>query len=266
MMNQFQNEKKKFTSHKKLIAVIALIAALVVPFAGYVTSASKIISVDAATNAVVSKSTSRIGSRYVYGACHSYAQIRNRNQRAFDCSGLVNWSYYQAGASIGINTSSSLSSKGSYVSYNNLRAGDIVLFSGHAGIYIGDGKMVHAPNSRSRVKVTSLAGYWRSRFRGGRRVITASSLKAQADRVAKKAESRTVATKESVTNTTYAAGSYKLHLTMTVRSGPSVSHSVVGALPAGTTVKASSIQNGKWGKISYHGKTAYVSLKYASRV
>ena len=107
-MNQFQNEKKKFTSHKKLIAVIALIAALVVPFAGYVTSASKIISVDAATNAVVSKSTSRIGSRYVYGACHSYAQIRNRNQRAFDCSGLVNWSYYQAGASIGINTSSSL--------------------------------------------------------------------------------------------------------------------------------------------------------------
>lgn len=265
MMNQFENEKKKFTAHKKLIAVIALIAALVVPFAGYVTSASKIISVDAATNAVVSKATSRIGSRYVYGACHSYAQIKNRNQRAFDCSGLVNWSYYQAGASIGINTSSSLASKGSYVSYNNLRAGDIVLFSGHAGIYIGDGKMVHAPNSRSRVKVSSIAGYWRARFRGGRRVITASSLKAQADSVAKKAASRTVATKESVVNKTYAAGTYKLSLTMTVRSGPSTSYSVLGALSAGKTIKVTEIKNTKWGKISYNGKTAYVSLKYATK-
>lgn len=267
MFNHQTNQKKtKFTAHRKLIAVVALIAALVVPFAGYVTSASKILTIDAATNAVVSKSTSRIGSRYVYGACHSYSQIRNRNQRAFDCSGLVNWTYYQAGAGIGINTSSSLASKGTYVSYANLRAGDIVLFNGHAGIYIGDGKMVHAPNSRSRVKVSSLAGYWRSHFRCGRRVISASTVNTADKQIASENKSSNrVATKKSTENITYTAGNYRLNLQMSVRKGPSVSYAYIGSLDAGTTVKVSQIKNTKWGLINYNGKSAWVSLKYATK-
>ncbi len=250
------------TAHKKLIVVLALIAALIVPFASYVHYASKIVDVSAVTNAVVEKAESRLGSRYVYGACHSYSQIKNRNQRAFDCSGLVNWTYYQAGASIGINTSSSLASKGSSVSYNNLKAGDIVLFPGHAGVYIGNGKMIHAPNSRSRVKVDSIAGYWKSRFRCGRRVIQATSTKT----INESNEKTTSATKSSIVSKTYTAGSYKLSTTMTVRKGPGVGYGIAGALSAGQTVKAKKIVNGRWAKISYNGKTCYVSLVYASKL
>ena len=133
------------TAQKKLFIMLYLIVALIIPFASYVHYSSKIVDVSAVTKAVVEKTESRLGSRYVYSACHTYSQIRNRKQRTFDCSGLVNWTYYQASASIGINTSSSLRRKGTYVSYRNLRAGDIILFPGHAGVYIGNGKMIHAP-------------------------------------------------------------------------------------------------------------------------
>lgn len=264
--HQNENKKKKLTAHRKLIAVVALIAVLVVPFAGYVTSASKILTIDAATNAVVSKSTSRIGSRYVYGACHSYAQVRNRNQRAFDCSGLVNWTYYQAGAHIGINTSSSLSRKGRYVSYRHLKAGDIVLFSGHAGVYIGDGKMVHAPNSRSRVKVSSLAGYWRNHFRAGRRVISASTINTASRQIRRENKRSVRATRRQTENITYTAGTYRLNLQMSVRSGAGINHRFIGVLNAGTKVHVRTVVNGKWAKITYHGRTAYVSLRYATKI
>lgn len=242
---------------KRLIAVAVLVLAMLVPYAGF--SQSRIISADAAASAVVTKAESRIGSRYVYGACHSYAQLRNRNQRAFDCSGLVNWSYYQAGSSIGINTSSSLRSKGRSVSYRNLRAGDIVLFPGHTGVYIGNGKMVHAPNRRSRVKVTSLRGYWARRFRGGRRIISASFIRKR-NRKALTKKSAPVATKKK-----YTPGTYRFYLAMNVREKPTVNSRVCGFIKSGKTVRVTAV-SGKWGKIRYGGKTRYVSLKFARKM
>lgn len=249
------------TAHKKLFIMLALIAALIVPFASYVHYASKIVDVSAVTNAVVEKAESRIGSRYVYGACHTYSQIRNRRQRTFDCSGLVNWTYYQAGASIGINTSSSLRRKGTYVSYRNLRAGDIILFPGHAGVYIGNGKMIHAPNSRSRVKVSRITGYWKRRFRGGRRVIHATST-----RTINRSNARAYAMKSSIVSKTYTAGTYKLNLAMTVRKGPGIRYGIAGALSAGKNIKVKKVVNRHWARITYKGKTRYVSLKYSSKV
>lgn len=242
---------------KRLIAVAVLVLAMLVPYVGF--SQSRIISADAAASAVVTKAESRIGSRYVYGACHSYAQLRNRNQRAFDCSGLVNWSYYQAGSSIGINTSSSLRSKGRSVSYRNLRAGDIVLFPGHTGVYIGNGKMVHAPNRRSRVKVTSLRGYWARRFRGGRRIISASFIRKR-NRKALTKKSAPVAAKKK-----YTPGTYRFYLAMNVREKPTVNSRVCGFIKSKKTVRVISV-SGKWGRIRYGGKIRYVSLKFARKV
>lgn len=242
---------------KRLIVIVVLAFAMIVPYTGY--AVHKIITADAVAMAVVTKAESRIGSRYVYGACHSYAQLRNRNQRAFDCSGLVNWSYYQSGNSIGINTSSSLRRRGSYVSFNNLKAGDVVLFSGHAGIYIGNGKMVHAPNRRSRVKVTSLRGYWRRRFRGGRRIIKASAI-SRSNQKALKKTSAPAATKRR-----YTPGTYRVYLAMNVRSKPTMNSSICGFIRKGQKVTVTGT-HGKWGKISYRGKMRYVSLKYATKV
>lgn len=242
---------------KRLIAVAVLVLAMLVPYVGF--SQSRIISADAAASAVVTKAESRIGSRYVYGACHSYAQLRNRNQRAFDCSGLVNWSYYQAGSSIGINTSSSLRSKGRSVSYRNLRAGDIVLFPGHTGVYIGNGKMVHAPNRRSRVKVTSLRGYWARRFRGGRRIISASFIRKR-NRKSLTKKSAPVATKKK-----YTPGTYRFYLAMNVREKPTVNSRVCGFIKSGKTVRVISVSE-KWGAFRYGGKIRYVSLKFAKKL
>ena len=53
---------------------------------------------------------------------------------------------------------------------------------------------------------------------------------------------------------------------MTVRTGASISSSVAGSLAKGTKVKVKSVKNGKWGKISYKGKTRYISLKYSTRI
>lgn len=259
-MENFLRKKQKGKINertRKLIITAVLAFAMLVPYTGY--AVHKLITADAAAMAVVTKAESRIGSRYVYGACHSYAQLRNRNQRAFDCSGLVNWSYYQSGNSIGLNTSSSLRRRGSYVSFRNLKAGDVVLFSGHAGIYIGNGKMVHAPNRRSRVKVTSLNGYWRRRFRGGRRIISASSV-SRSNRKALKKTSAPSATKRK-----YTPGTYRVYLAMNVRTRPTMSSSVCGFIRRGQKVKVSAT-SGKWGRITYRGKTRYVSLKYAAKI
>ena len=42
----------------------------------------------------------------------------------------------------------------------------------HVGIYVGDGKFIHAPRSGARVRVESMdISYWNSRFNGARRVV-----------------------------------------------------------------------------------------------
>lgn len=114
---------------------------------------------------VAQKALTRLGAIYVFGACHSMSQISNPSQSVFDCSGLVNWAFCQAGHSIGSQSSSTLVSMGKSVSASEMKPGDILLFSGngsasgvhHVGIYIGGGKFVHAPNSRSVVKIQDLS-------------------------------------------------------------------------------------------------------------
>jgi cell wall-associated NlpC family hydrolase len=54
-----------------------------------------------------------------------------------------------------------------------IRAGDILFFSGlgHVGIYVGHGRMVHAPHSGTRVQVVSLASNYGGRLVGARRLV-----------------------------------------------------------------------------------------------
>lgn len=95
-----------------------------------------------AVNAALSKQ----GSPYVWGA-------KGPNQ--FDCSGLVQWSYQQAGTSVSASTRSQVT-EGTAVSENELKPGDVIFFyssASHNGIYIGDGKVVHAPTEGQNVKV-----------------------------------------------------------------------------------------------------------------
>ena len=77
----------------------------------------------------------------------------------FDCSGLVYWAYGRLGIQLP-HSSYALYDQGRRVARSRMRAGDLLFFSGlgHVGIYIGRGRMVHAPHSGSRVQVVSLGG------------------------------------------------------------------------------------------------------------
>ncbi len=101
------------------------------------------------------------GSPYRYGA---------NGPDAFDCSGLVQYAYGQAGATVPRTT------RAQYDAVNRryldqLEPGDLVFFRtggikvSHVGIYVGDDEFVHAPKSGSNVHVSSLdLEYWRSRL------------------------------------------------------------------------------------------------------
>ena len=94
----------------------------------------------------------------------------------FDCSGLVQYSYSKAGVKLPRGTQSQRR-EGQLVSVNDLRRGDLVFFdqegkkSSHVGIYVGEGRFVHAPSTGGRVRTDGLdATYWRAHFVEARRL------------------------------------------------------------------------------------------------
>ena len=99
--------------------------------------------------AAMSNALSKVGKPYRWGAS---------GPNAFDCSGLVKWSFAQAGRSLP-RTSRAQSSAGTPVSRKNLQPGDLVFFYkpiSHVGIYIGNGKVVHASRKGQPVKVSDM--------------------------------------------------------------------------------------------------------------
>ncbi len=95
-----------------------------------------------AVNAALGKQ----GSPYVWGA---------KGPSQFDCSGLVQYAYQQAGVSLPAATKSQVSI-GKGVSESEMKPGDVLFFYGsasHNGIYVGNGKVVHAPTEGQDVKV-----------------------------------------------------------------------------------------------------------------
>ena len=75
----------------------------------------------------------------------------------FDCSGLVYWTYGRLGIAVP-HSSYALYDTGRRVRRSRMRPGDVLIFTGlgHVGIYIGRGRMVHAPHSGTVVQVVRL--------------------------------------------------------------------------------------------------------------
>ena len=104
----------------------------------------------------------QLGDRYVFGAA---------GMVTWDCSGLTMRAYQAAGVSLP-HSSAAQSRMGKKVSLSQLKPGDLVFFGrpvSHVGIYLGGGKMVHAPRSGSRVKVAVSGSLGRKPFVGARR-------------------------------------------------------------------------------------------------
>ena len=93
-------------------------------------------------------------------------------ETGFDCSGLVRWAYGRVGIDLPHN-SFALYSTGRRVRESGMEPGDILFFEGlgHVGIYLGRGRMVHAPQTGRNVEVVRLgATNYGSRLIGARRV------------------------------------------------------------------------------------------------
>lgn len=119
---------------------------------------------------VVALAEKQIGKPYVWGA---------EGPDSFDCSGLVYYVYKEA---VGINlprVSRDQYNVGTYISKENLKPGDLVFSSTndagtitHVGIYVGDNKMIHSPNSGKNVEKVDLSNnYWKNCYVGAKRVL-----------------------------------------------------------------------------------------------
>lgn len=82
------------------------------------------------------KASAQLGKAYVWGGA---------GPNAFDCSGLVQFAYKAAGINLP-HSSAALAGVGVAVSRANLQVGDIVAYSGHVGLYAGDGMVLQAAN------------------------------------------------------------------------------------------------------------------------
>ena len=98
-----------------------------------------------------------VGTPYRYGG--------NTPDSGFDCSGLIGYVYRSRAGLAPPRTVAQLDGFGQPVGASDLRTGDLVLFGGgrpfHAGIYVGEGRFVHAPSTGGEVRLDRLAGvYW----------------------------------------------------------------------------------------------------------
>jgi cell wall-associated NlpC family hydrolase len=107
-------------------------------------------------------------------------------ETGLDCSGFVGHVFRQTTGIMLPRDSRAISEAAQPLAQTELRPGDLVFFNtlnrafSHVGIYLGDGRFVHAASSRSGAVMVSNLGdrYWRERFDGARRVTTPGNAQA----------------------------------------------------------------------------------------
>jgi len=107
-----------------------------------------------------------------------YRRGGTSHQNGFDCSGLVAHVYREAYGLALPHNSKAQSELGEAVDRSELQPGDLVFFNtlrmpfSHVGIYVGEGRFIHAPKEGAVVRTESLqARYWTARFDGARRIV-----------------------------------------------------------------------------------------------
>ena len=107
-----------------------------------------------------------VGTPYRYGG--------NTPESGFDCSGLIGYVYKASAGVSPPRTVAQLAGFGESIDADELRTGDLVLFGGrrpfHAGIFVGEGRFVHAPSTGGKVRLDRLNNpYWQRQGQSFRR-------------------------------------------------------------------------------------------------
>ncbi len=141
--------------------VVALLLVLAIA-AGCASTPDKVPSVGENAASIALR---QVGVPYRYGG---------NSPSGFDCSGLVHYSYATAGKNVPRTTGGQWA-KLAPVDDRDLRTGDLLFFNidgkmSHVGVYLGDGRFVHAPSTGRTVSIESLGSdYYRKAFiRAGR--------------------------------------------------------------------------------------------------
>ena len=116
-------------------------------------------------SALLAVASSKLGCPYVWGS---------KGPNSFDCSGFVYWCLNQVGVRQSYMTSSGWRNAGRYTrisSFSNLRAGDIIVVSGHVGIVAGGGTVIDASSGNGKVVHRSLSSWWANNFICGWRIF-----------------------------------------------------------------------------------------------
>jgi cell wall-associated NlpC family hydrolase len=105
-----------------------------------------------------------LGVRYVYGGTSP--------RTGFDCSGFTRFVYAHFGVSLP-HYSGAQFNMGRRVSRVGLRPGDLLFFNGlgHVGMYVGNGRFIHAPHTGASVEIDSLNSSYGASFDGARRFV-----------------------------------------------------------------------------------------------
>lgn len=145
-----------------IVRQIALIGAAMLALGG---CASSQVATDRVGDKAARVALDQVGTPYRYGGS---------TPSGFDCSGLVHYSYRQVGKSLP-RTTAGLWAELAPVDRRNMQTGDLLFFSiegkmSHVGLYLGNGKFVHAPSSGRTVEIERLdSAFYRSAFlRAGR--------------------------------------------------------------------------------------------------
>jgi cell wall-associated NlpC family hydrolase len=98
-------------------------------------------------------------------------------EKGFDCSGFVRYMYEKSVGLVLPRRAEEQAKVTEEISRSELKPGDLVFFNtlkrtfSHVGIYVGDGKFIHAPRPGKAIRVDDMReAYWQQRFNGARRV------------------------------------------------------------------------------------------------
>ncbi|MBO5590643.1 MAG: C40 family peptidase [Acidaminococcaceae bacterium] len=120
----------------------------------------------AMTRTILRTAYSMLGVPYMFGGM---------SPGGFDCSGFVCYVFRQAGISLPRMADTQYDAV-THVNTSSLRSGDLVFFqtyapgASHVGIYVGDGKFIHASSSKGITVSEVFTGYWGARYLGAGRV------------------------------------------------------------------------------------------------